>query len=288
VQIKRGKEVLLVGANGGVGKAVAAGLLGRGHSVTATVSRREKIDAFEKECPGCNRVLALDMSDAEKVRETAKEIIAGMKRLDAVFVAAAASFLAPLELSLVRDIRNLFEINCLSNLALYQAAIPALRLTGGRLIFTGSLSGRVGTPMQGAYVASKFALEGAVDVMRREASGWGVEIVLLQPGAINTPLLWASRDALVANIAGLSMEHNDLYGKRYKQMLYRVDQAMSADGIMPPEAVAAVAIEALEGPDPLPRYPIGTDADFLINASRTKPDRELDALILSIYESAPI
>jgi NAD(P)-dependent dehydrogenase (short-subunit alcohol dehydrogenase family) len=142
--------------------------------------------------------------------------------------------------------------------------------------------------MMGAYVASKFALEGLADVMRQEASEWGVPVIVLQPGTIDTPVLNRSRDALAARLAALSDSERGLYGRLYRQMLYRIEEALAAGGLMRPEVVAGAVIEAIDSPDPLPRYRIGADAEFLIEASRTKSDREIDAIILNLYRSAPI
>jgi hypothetical protein len=71
-------------------------------------------------------------------------------------------------------------------------------------------------------------------------------------------------------------------------MQYRVAAALGAGGLMQPEVVANAAIHAIEIPAPLPRYRVGSDAEFLIEASRTKSDREIDSMILDIYRSSPI
>lgn len=282
------RNALVVGANGGVGKAVAAALLARGYAVTATVSRPEKLEAFRKEMPGCSRTLALDLADGDDVLATLRDVIADMAQLDAVVVCGAVAPFAPAEMAPLEIFRRTMEINCVSNLAIYQAAMPALRRSKGRLILTSSWSGRVATPIMAPYVSSKFALEGLTDVIRQEAGEWGVEVVLLQPGAIDTPMIRSSRDALAAAIAVLPQEEKTLYGKLYLQMKYRTDAALEAGGITPPEVVAAAAIHAIETDKPQPRYPVGADAELMVEASRTKSDREVDALILDIYRSSPI
>jgi NAD(P)-dependent dehydrogenase (short-subunit alcohol dehydrogenase family) len=141
--------------------------------------------------------------------------------------------------------------------------------------------------MMGAYVASKFALEGLTDVMRQDASERGIEIILLQPGTTDTPALQRSRNDLADIIAKLPERERALYGKLYRQMLFRVTAAAEDGGIMPATVIAETVIVALESDPPRPRYRIGPDAEFLIEASRTKSDCEIDALILDIYRSAP-
>jgi NAD(P)-dependent dehydrogenase (short-subunit alcohol dehydrogenase family) len=286
------RSTLLIGANGGVGAAAARKMLDRGYRVTATVSRPERQKSFTHQMPGCRRVIPLDLSDSaiteRSVAEMVAEITAAEGRLDAVIVCAAVSPFAPAETTSLEMFRRTMEINCVSHLAIYRAAMPALRACRGRFVFTSSLSGRVATPMMGAYVASKFALEGLADVMRQEAGAWGVEVILLQPGTIDTPIVSRSRDALAAAIPALPAEERLLYGKLYRQMQYRVVSALDAGGLMPPEVVADAVIHAIETPQPLPRYRIGADAEFLIGASRTKSDREMDSLVLDIYGSSPV
>jgi NAD(P)-dependent dehydrogenase (short-subunit alcohol dehydrogenase family) len=282
------RSALLIGANGGVGTAVARKMIERAYSVVATVSQPAKIAAFARDVPGCARVLALDLSSADRTEDVVRNLVAESAALDAVVVCAAISPFAPAEMTPLDMFRKTMEVNCVSHLAIYRAAMPALRKTRGRFVFTSSLSGRVATPMMSAYVASKFALEGMADAMRQEASEWGVEVILLQPGTIDTPIVTRSRDAIAAAIPTLPDNERALYGKLYKQMQYRVLDALSAGGLMHPDVVANAAIDAIENPNPPPRYRLGADAEFLIEASRTKSDREIDALILDIYRSSPI
>ena len=282
------KQVLVISANGGVGLAVTRAMIAHGCRVTATVSRPEKHTAFLAQLPGCERVITLDLSRAENVRKKLAKTIAGMDRLDAVINCAATSPFAPAEFVAFDTFRHVMEVNCLGNLAIYQAAMPALRQSRGRLIMISSFSGRVATPMMSAYCASKFALEGLADTMRQEAGEWGVEIILLQPGNIDTPVVRQARDVLDAAIPVLPQPERELYGKLYAQMQYRVHATLDAGGIMPPEKVAEAALEALEAAEPEPRYPVGADAELLIQMSHTRSDRDIDALVLDIYRSAPV
>lgn len=282
------RNVLVVSANGGVGSAVTRTLLDHDDRVIATVSRPEKMAAFRGEFPGCEKILSLDLAASDCIGEVIASAMAGIENLDAVIVCGAVSPFAPMEMTALDVFRNTMEINCVSHLAIYQAVMPLLRKTRGRLIFTGSLSGRVATPMMGAYVASKFALEGLTDTMRQEASEWGVEVILLQPGNIDTPIVRNSSEKLAATIPCLPENENALYGHLYRQMAYRVDEALAAGNMMKPEKVGEAALAALDAEIPETRYRLGPDAEFLIEASRTRTDREIDAIVLDIYRSAPI
>ncbi len=279
------KTVLVVGAGGGVGKAVAKTLLERGYDVIATVSRPDKIPALQAELPGCRAIADIDLANADAAFQKLKAL---KQPLDGVIVCAALSPVGALEITPLDDLRTVIEVNCVAALAIYRATIASLRKTRGRLIFTSSMSGEISTPLQGAYVASKFALEGLANVMRQEASPWGVEIVLLQPGAIDTPMVAQARDAVHHQAALLNEPDRALYGKLYAQMEYRISEVLHAKKMVPPATVADAAIEALESATPQTRYPIGADAAQFIAFAKTVTDRELDDLILASYRAAPV
>jgi NAD(P)-dependent dehydrogenase (short-subunit alcohol dehydrogenase family) len=278
-----GKRVLLIGANGGVGQETCRRMISRGYQVVATVSRPEKVEELTRQIPGCARVITLDLADADRVAGLVRDEVARLDRLDAVMVCAAAMPMGPAELTPLATLRDTMEVNCASHLAIYQATIPVLRDSRGRLVFTSSYSGRVATPMQAAYVASKFALEGLADVMRMESSAWGVRVVLLQPGGIDTPAIPRLEAALRTAVAGLDEADERVYGEVYRQMLRRITATREAGGIMSPDVVAEAGILAIESEDPQPRYRLGIDAETLIEMSRTKTDREMDAVVLGFY-----
>jgi short-subunit dehydrogenase len=279
------KTVLVIGAGGGVGKAVAEASIERGYDVIGTVSRPEKVPGLQKDLPGCQSIIDLDLAKADEAFEKLSRLA---QPLDGVIVCAALSPVGALEVTPLDDLRTVIEVNCVAALAIYRATIAKLRETRGRLIFTSSMSGEISTPLQGAYVASKFALEGLVNVMRQEASPSGVGIVLLQPGAIDTPMVAQARDAVGAQAALLTEPERALYGKLYAQMEYRISDVLHAKKMVPRATVAAVAIEALEAASPQTRYPIGADAEQFIAFAKTVTDRELDELILASYRSAPV
>lgn len=282
------KTALVIGANGGMGLAVVHALLESSYEVVATVSKPETVISLKEKFPGCSRVYPLDLSDAGQVKARLLDLIARMARLDAVVVCAAVAPFAPAETTCFNTFRQTMEINCLSNLAVYQACLPALRQSGGRLILTGSWSGKVATPMMASYVASKFALEGLADVLRQEADAWGVQVVLIEPGALDTQMMRRSQTSLSAVIAALPKAEAELYGTLYRQMKYRADEGIENANYTAPEAVAAAVLEALQAEFPATRYPVGEDAEFMCKMARTKSDREIDAFILDMYRSAPI
>lgn len=275
------KTAIVVGAGGGVGGALARQLIARGYRVIATVSRPERIADLRRDLPACRDIIALDLADADSTAQTLTRVRDTLPRLDAVIVCAAdGPAFRPAEFMPLMAFRRAMEINCVSNLAIYQATMPALRRDGGRIVFVGSLSGRVGTPLMAGYVASKFGLEGLVDVMRMEASRWNVEVVLLQPGGIDTKMVAASMVAATTALNEAGLQERELYDELYQQTIGRVGEEKA---LPTPDSVAAVCIEAMECEKPEPRYRVGRDAEYLIAASRSKSDREIDELVLSAY-----
>ncbi|AMK20470.1 MULTISPECIES: SDR family NAD(P)-dependent oxidoreductase [Sphingobium] len=279
---------LVIGGNGGMGLSVIRTLLTSGYRVGATVSSIDALFAFTKACPDCVAVEVADLARSEDLKTLVERLIRNLGSLDAVIICAAVAPFAPAETTAPDVFRRTMEINCLSNLAVYQACLPALRQTRGRMIFTGSWSGVVATPMMASYVASKFALEGLVDVMRQEAGAWGVEVVLVQPGALDTQMMRRSQASLAKVIADLPADEEALYGRLYRQMKYRADEGLAAQKFTSPDTVAAVIVHALEVERPETRYPVGSDAEYMCDMARSRTDREIDAVILDMYQTAPL
>lgn len=282
------RNVLVIGANGGLGSVIARILLEQGDNVAATVSRPEKLDAFRRDLPECDPVIALDLSRPEEVKSALGILIGSMPKLDAVITCAAIAPAQPLEFMPLDLARETMTVNALAALAIYQASIDALRSSKGRLIFTSSANGKVSTVMQGVYSASKFALEALADSMRQECAEWGVDVVLLEPAGFRTPTVGKMIAALEHAINHAPEPERTLHGHRYRQMHHLVGAARDNPDLMMPETVARAAVEAVNAPQPETRYVIGSDAAFLIQAKREKSDREMDELILGSFDSAPV
>jgi NAD(P)-dependent dehydrogenase (short-subunit alcohol dehydrogenase family) len=277
-------KVLVVGGAGGVGSAVVAKLLARGDAVIVTVLNDAEEDIVRAANPGLVAVHRIDLSDAEAACSDLRTAV-GEAMLDAVVVCAAISPYGPLESNPIALVRKTFEINVFSHIAIYQAVMPVLRRSQGRIIFTGSMSGRVGLPFIGTYTASKFALEGLADVMRREARGQGVAVSLVEPGGIKTPMVSRQLETLVGDIAALDDEQRSRYG-----MLYRGFEVMATEShygsASTPELVADVLLRAIDDPVPAARYIAGPDAEHLIALSETSSDEELDVILSNTFADA--
>lgn len=112
--------------------------------------------------------------------------------------------------------------------------------------------------------------------------------MLIQPGALDTPMMRRTQEDLGHTIANLSADQAERYGDLYRQMKYRADEALANGTYSSPEAAAAGVIEALRENPPSTRYPIGDDARYMLNLAKNSSDREIDDVILDIYRSAPL
>ncbi len=270
--------VLVVGVRGGVGAAVAQQLIEQGHQVIGTVRSADQFDEIRAAIPGISELLAFDMADAEGLLPALAARF-GDARLGGVIVCAGQSDYGPLEFFSLAECKQIFEINTFSCLAIYQACVPALRRAQGRLVLLSSFRGRLSFPFLGIYQASKAALESMGDTLRQEAAPFGVKVILIEPGGIDTEMSRSMRRRIDGEIAALPAEENERYGYLYRQFRERVHGATN----LPSGAdIATHVIAAFTAADPEPRYAVGDDAKFLLAQRHALSDREFDAFIKSL------
>lgn len=168
-----------------------------------------------------------------------------------------------------------FAINVRGPVTLIQRLLPALRTAQGRIVNVSSVNGRLAMPFSLPYAASKFALEAVSDGLRVELRRWGIRTVLVEPGAIATPLWDTSRERAVRTFSDLPAEASQLYGGTFAA-LARVRTPRRA---IPPERVARIIVKALTARHPRARYVVGWDARFGILSKALLPTWLLDLLM---------
>jgi NAD(P)-dependent dehydrogenase (short-subunit alcohol dehydrogenase family) len=273
-----GRTALVVGAAGGMGTEVTRQLLSKGYSVIASVLDDREAAHLQAETPGASKVIRLDLSNADSVlAEIRCQAIAS---LDAVVVCAAIGPFGPVEIAPLATFRRTLEINTVSNAAIFQACMPALRAAKGRLVFISSFAGKIGLPFIGHYVSSKHALEGLADVMRRESKSSGVDIILIEPGGVKTPMVAGQVRDVARDRAALSPADAARFGGMYDNFLRLVKA--SQDAMLHPSAVADAVMEALQSAAPQIRYQVGEDSKMLCDIAR-KPDAEIEATVAGFW-----
>jgi len=276
------KTVLVVGAAGGVGLEVTKLLLQKNFNVIATVLDDNEAKIVSESAPGVSNTLNIDLSDADSIKPKLDPVLNDPDiELTAAIVCAAISPIGTLESTPLSMLRKTLEINMVSDVAVYQTCMPYLRESKGRLIVIASFAGRSALPCIGHYSASKFALEGVGDVMRREAAKFGVDIVIIEPGAIKTNMSINQLSAMDGIIAALSDDESKLYGDLYRKVKSVISGATAG---MKPIEVAEVIISALESEKPETRYQVGQDAIDIINLAFNASDAENDEFYRKLYD----
>jgi NAD(P)-dependent dehydrogenase (short-subunit alcohol dehydrogenase family) len=221
----------------------------------------------------------LDITDEEHVAALARRVQSDpqARPLRAVVNNAGIAVAAPVEMIPLADWRRLFEANFFGHVAVIQALLPALLFSRGRVINISSIGGRVAGPTYGAYSASKFALEAMSDALRREVRPLGVEVVVVEPGAVATPIWEKGIVAAMTMQSATSEEQRRRYGKINAGALQRARDA-AATGV-PPDQVAEVITKAITVRRPRTRYLVGRDAKITARLVALLPDRVLDRMI---------
>ncbi|MDP9117683.1 MAG: SDR family NAD(P)-dependent oxidoreductase [Actinomycetota bacterium] len=248
-------SVLITGAGRGIGRASALHLAAAGWEVYAGVRQAEAGSALLVEVgqgPGRIHPVVLDITSAADIAALAGQL---PDRLDALVNNAGVVVSGPVEGLSLDELRRQLEVNVVAQVAVTQAVLPKLRTTQGRVVFISSISGRLSTPMTGAYNASKFALEGLADAMRMELRPWGVRVCLVEPAQTDTDLWRTAGAELDAAAAMLTAAHRQLYAKHLdgSRRMIPVSQRMAT----PAQGVAAVIELALTARRPRARYVVG-------------------------------
>lgn len=273
------KTVVITGASTGIGEACALHLDRLGFSVFAGVRRDEDGDRLKAQASDRLAPLTLDVVDEGQIR-AASELVrneVGSAGLAGLVNNAGIAVGAPLEFVPIDELRRQFEVNVIGQIAVTQAFMPLIRRAKGRVIFMGSMAGRVSGPFVGPYSGTKHTLEAFTDSMRVELRPWEIEVVLIEPGNIATPIWQKSAAHGIELRKQLPEDGETLYGEAADAM---VDWAMAQDraGISP-YAVAESVAHALTATKPKTRYLVGTDAKVAAILAKVVPDRARDALM---------
>jgi NAD(P)-dependent dehydrogenase (short-subunit alcohol dehydrogenase family) len=273
------RGVLVSGAGKGIGEATVHRLAARGFRVFAGV--RTPDDGHRLTQSGGTAVtpLPLDVSDPSSIDRAATAI-----RAEAPFAFlglvnnAAVSTPCPLEFLPVEELRALLEVNVVGALALTQALLPELRRAGAaRIVNVSSINGRLAQPFIGGYSASKFALEGMSDALRRELRPSRIEVTVIQPGAVDTPIFRTARRRGRELAESLPPAAADLYPSVLHALRERPGR--TPRHAIPADRAARVIERALTGRRPRTRYLVGADARLAALLQAALPDRLLDLLL---------
>jgi len=276
------RSIVVTGASTGIGRAAVLALLAAGFRVFAGVrneaaAQRLRADASPEALTRLES-LELDVTRTDQIEAAASRLheALGERGLWGLFNNAGISVNGPIEHLSLDGLRRQLEVNLIGQVAVTQALIPLLRSARGRIVSTGSVAGFIAMPGLGPYAMSKHAMEAFSDSLRRELHPWGIEVSLLEPGAIATEIWQKGIDDADALEREWPPEVTEQYGPLIRTL--RKAAADSARRASPAERVARDVVHAFTAARPRTRYRMGRDSGVQRWISRL-PDRWADALL---------
>ncbi|MBF0158307.1 MAG: SDR family oxidoreductase [Magnetococcales bacterium] len=273
------RTILVTGCSSGIGRAVALGLQQRGWRVFATARQPE--DVVRLTDLGLES-LPLDLTDSNSIRQAVTTVLERTGgRLYALFNNGAYAQPGAVEDVPRAALQAQFETNLFGTHELTCQVIPAMRAQRcGRIIQNSSILGFVALKYRGAYVASKFALEGLSDTLRLELRGSGIEVVLIEPGPITSNIRDNACRAFRRYIDPTHSSHREAYQAVATRLCD--EQAPPQPFTLPAEAVLRCVVRALESPHPRVRYPVTLPTHLFAVLKRLLPHRACDWLLQRI------
>jgi NAD(P)-dependent dehydrogenase (short-subunit alcohol dehydrogenase family) len=268
------RAVVVTGASTGIGRATVELLVAARFHVFATVRTESDRDGLVTEFGSQVTPLMMDLLDEDSVRAAGAEVCAAGP-LFGLINNAGAALPGPLEYLPIEVFRRQLEINLTGQLLVTQVMMPALRRSAeetgdARIVMIGSVGGRIAGPILGAYQAAKHGLVGLTGALRAELAPFGIKVLLIEPGAIATPI-WNRGAAAGEETRADNPEIAARYGRQLAG-----SAAMTARGNrsgLPPRVPAAVIMDALQSRNPAPRRVVGRDAKIIAALVRVLPFR---------------
>lgn len=269
-----GDAVLVTGASTGIGQAMVEHFAGRGVVVFAAVRDLATVEGHP-----LVTAVRLDVTSQDEALAAAEVVRASGARLKGLVNNAGVAVGGPLEYLDLDELRRQLEINLVGQLGVTQAFLPLLREhSAPRIVFTSSIGGRIAAPFIGPYAASKHALNGLAESLRRELLPWRFGVSVLAPATVSTPI-WDKAGDQVGDIsAALPDEARERYGTAIESM-----QRLSADarhGGLAPVEVAKAAWHAVFASRPKAEYLIGREARMMATVDAVLPTRVFDRAVL--------
>ena len=266
-------NVVVTGASTGIGEACALHLDRLGWRVFAGVRKVADGERLQAASAGRLTPIQLDVTDEEQVDAALASVgeAVGDDGLAGLVNNAGVARGGPVEALPLSEWRDQLEVNLFGQIAVTKAALPLLRTAAGRIVFIGSIAGRVAAPLVGPYSASKHAIEALGSTLREELLPWDIKVAVVEPGVIKTPI-WSKANEL-ADVLEASFDDDAV--RLYKDQMDEIRASIAKNdrkGV--PASKVAVAVEhALTSPRPKLRYLVGPDAKVAGNLARLLPDR---------------
>ena len=270
------KTVLVTGASAGIGKATAELLLNRGYNVYAAARRVTKMDDLISK--GAITIM-MDVTDNSSIESGINQITKESGGVDILINNAGYGSLGSVEEVSIEEARRQFEVNIFGLARLTQLVVPHMRQNQwGKIVNISSIGGKIYEPLAGWYHSTKFALEGLSDCLRLELKNFGIDVIIVEPGAIRSEWGDIAKENLVKSSG------NGPYKKYVDGALKNFSSFYSEKMSSPPEEVARVIYKALTTQKPRARYAAGKNAATILLAKKLVSDKLFDRIMLSMYK----
>lgn len=268
------KVVLITGASSGMGKSAAHILHAQGHKVYGAARRTERMQDLADKGMG---VVSLDLTQDESIQAAVAEVLEKEGRIDVLINNAGYGSYGSVEEVSIEEAKRQFEVNIFGLARITQLVLPGMReQKSGRIINISSMGGKIYTPMGAWYHATKFALEGWSDCLRLEVKQFGIDVVVVEPGGIETE--WGS--IAMENLQKVS--GNGPYAKMVSQVVGALNDGGS--NLSPVDLLGNEIAKAATVNKPKTRYLKGYMAKPLVNLRRWVSDRTFDRLLMSQFK----
>jgi NAD(P)-dependent dehydrogenase (short-subunit alcohol dehydrogenase family) len=273
IDMQREKVALVTGSSGGIGFETALLLSKSGFYTYASMRNLEKSRTITEIANRENlslQVVQLDVDDDTSVKVAISKIVEEKGRVDVLVNNAAYGLFSPIEDVTLNEVKEQFETNFFGVVRLTKEVLPIMRKQKqGTIVNVSSGVGRVGMPLSSPYAATKFALEGFSESIRYELNGFGINVVIIEPGVIKTNFAENSR---TAHVSGSKSEspYADLFGRTMKGF------GVLMHNCSPPKLVADAILDAITSEEPEIRYLVGDDARSIMEVRKSTADKEFE------------
>ena len=270
--------VVVTGASTGIGRATALLLDKEGYRVFAGV--RKQADARWLAEAGSDRLtpITIDVTKERSIASAKRKVqrAVGKDGLVGLVNNAGIGAGGPVESMDLNEFRQALEVNLVGQVAVTQAFLPQIRRAKGTIVFIASIGGRIASPFLSPYNTSKFGVEALGESLRHELKPWDIDVVVIEPGSIDTPIWEKGAETIDEQTSKLSPTVKRLYGKQLDRMDELLKEAASRG--IPPEKVAKAIHSAISSDNPRHRYLVGTDAKIAARLKGALPDRTFSKL----------
>jgi NAD(P)-dependent dehydrogenase (short-subunit alcohol dehydrogenase family) len=268
------KTVFITGASSGIGEETVKALLAAGYTVYAGARRVDRMKVLSQ--AGAH-LLTLDVTDDASITTAVQTILQEAGRIDVLINNAGYGSYGALEDVPPEEARRQFDVNIFGPARLIQLVLPTMRAQrSGRIVNVSSIGGKFGEPFGSWYHATKFAVEGLSDSLRMELHPFGIDVVVIQPGATHSEWSGIAQESLI------KYSGNGHYREGASAHAKMMDQGHKGSIPAQPSVVARTIVQAVQSRNPRTRYATGGLAGTMLFMRRVLSDRAFDAMFRMI------